>query len=1307
MELRHRRKDGSIFPVEVSANYIEFGGQNYNMAIARNITERKAAEKELLLTSKALNNTNEATYIIKDARFVQVNDGACRMLGYSREEFAAMSVYDIDDDATREIIGNLEETIATDGTIRFERRHTTKDGRTLDVEIVANFFESDGESYSFSAVRDITEQKKAREMLLLQDFALNRINEAVYLIDENSSFHYVNEGACRALGYTKEELLTLGVIDIDPNCTTGWWNIHWDVIKEQKSVMGQTAHKRKDGSVFPIEVSSNYFEYNGVGYSLAVSRDITERLALEEQKDNERMRLFFERQLVGMAITSPQKGWLHTNEKLQQMLGYTHEELTALTWVELTYPDDLAADVEQFERLLKGEIEDYILQKRFVRKDSSLVYANLAVSCVRNDDRSVNYVLALMEDITERKIMEVSLKDANERYIQILDNSTDVIYLIEVTPEGRFVYVDVNAAYEEVTGIPRSVVTGLRVEEIEDETFRAILIDKFNACLNAKSECDYIADYPFPAGIRTFHSVLTPIRDESGRIVRIVGSARDITDRRRMEAELAARERELRALADSSPGMMAVFYMRPDGSVCMPYASPNIYELFGVTVEQVKEDATSILALSHPDDAEMVVRTIDESAQNMSLWHIEYRIVHPTKGIRWMEGNTMPQPHPDGGVVWYGYVHDITGRKEVEETVRLLQHSLEFSLESLFIMDADTDELKFVQVNNATCKTLGYSKEELLGGMGVVDIDPDHNMDALKPHVEELKKVQSFTFETRHKDKNGRIYPVEIRSSYFEHGDKKYILSLTIDITERKQLENELAKERKFLVDAQRVAHTGSWHLDLQNSTLSWSDEAYRIFELDKDSVFDLHATFYEYVHPEDREMVRAPYEESLKTREPYELEHRVLMPDGRIKYVIERCEHAYGSDGTPLCSIGTVQDITERKLMEKELEESHAFLVRLIDSLPDPIFVKDREHRWLILNKANYDFAGIEYGSMIGKTDRDFFPKEEADIFWEKDDEVFASNKVNINEEYFTSSDGATHYIQTIKAAFTGEDGKEYLVGTIRDLSERKKTEEALHSNRNLLHSILESSPGIITFALDKNYRYMAFDSKHVEVMRAIFGKEIAIGMNMLDIIEGEHDKEVAIRSFKRALSGESFVAEEEYGDERLSRKYWRIYYSPICSEDGEIIGLTCFNVDITERRLAEEALKELNETLEEKVNERTAQLADALAFNESIIGAIPDLLFEVDREGRYLNVWAQNEESLAAQKEKLLGRKFEDILSAEATAIALEGIYEAEEKGLSFGKTIKIELADGEHYFELSTSQKGDTFLVISRDITERKSK
>ena len=139
-----------------------------------------------------------------------------------------------------------------------------------------------------------------------------------------------------------------------------------------------------------------------------------EKVEISLRASEERMRFFFERQLVGMAITSPEKAWIQVNDKTCEMLGYSREELASMSWDEMTYPEDLPIDIAAFERLIHGEIDSYMLEKRFVHKDGSLVFANLAVGCVRREDRSVHYLLALMEDITERKRAEESIQNLNK-----------------------------------------------------------------------------------------------------------------------------------------------------------------------------------------------------------------------------------------------------------------------------------------------------------------------------------------------------------------------------------------------------------------------------------------------------------------------------------------------------------------------------------------------------------------------------------------------------------------------------------------------------------------------------------------------------------------------------------------------------------------------------------------------------------------------------------------------------------------------------------------------------------------------------
>jgi PAS domain S-box-containing protein len=139
-------------------------------------------------------------------------------------------------------------------------------------------------AFGIVTLRTSAERRQAEERLRLLDFAVNHVREAAFLTDENGRFHFVNEESCRALGYTRSELLGLGVSDIDPDFPADPWLRHWNALKKQRSLVFESRHRAKDGRVFPVEVSANYFEYRGQGYNLALVHDITERKHSEQER---------------------------------------------------------------------------------------------------------------------------------------------------------------------------------------------------------------------------------------------------------------------------------------------------------------------------------------------------------------------------------------------------------------------------------------------------------------------------------------------------------------------------------------------------------------------------------------------------------------------------------------------------------------------------------------------------------------------------------------------------------------------------------------------------------------------------------------------------------------------------------------------------------------------------------------------------------------------------------------------------------------------------------------------------------------
>ncbi|MEA2100459.1 MAG: ATP-binding protein, partial [Campylobacterota bacterium] len=149
-------------------------------------------------------------------------------------------------------------------------------------------------------------------------------------------------------------------------------------------------------------------------------------------------------------------------------------------------------------------------------------------------------------------------------------------------------------------------------------------------------------------------------------------------------------------------------------------------------------------------------------------------------------------------------------------------------------------------------------------------------------------------------------------------------------VTLNNALESKVQKVDNDLQIAQRMAKVGSWVLNISTNDLKWTSETYNIFELDeKIKYYNLYAEFINRVHPDDRSKLEVSYAKSLQDKRSYNLEHRLLMDDGSIKYVIEHCETIFAKDGTPITSYGTVQDITDRVLIKQELEKKDAYLLQ------------------------------------------------------------------------------------------------------------------------------------------------------------------------------------------------------------------------------------------------------------------------------------------------------------------------------------------------------------------------------------------
>jgi diguanylate cyclase (GGDEF)-like protein/PAS domain S-box-containing protein len=233
---------------------------------------------------------------------------------------------------------------------------------------------------------------------------------------KEGKFLKVNASLCAMLGYSEQELLERSWTDVthpEDSAKTAASVALMEADSATPPSHFEKRYRRKDGSrAYGMASVGIVRRPDGTpDYFVTAVQDITLRKAAQAalQASEERFRRYFELGLFGMAITSPARAMVEVNDKMCEILGYEREELLRIDWATLTHPDDVAADVAQFERVLAGEIEGYFLEKRFIRKDGRAVATNIAVRVVRRADGSPDYFVALMEDISERKAAQEKL----------------------------------------------------------------------------------------------------------------------------------------------------------------------------------------------------------------------------------------------------------------------------------------------------------------------------------------------------------------------------------------------------------------------------------------------------------------------------------------------------------------------------------------------------------------------------------------------------------------------------------------------------------------------------------------------------------------------------------------------------------------------------------------------------------------------------------------------------------------------------------------------------------------------------------
>ena len=308
------------------------------------------------------------------------------------------------------------------------------------------------------------------------------------------------------------------------------------------------------------------------------------------------------------------------------------------------------------------------------------------------------------------------------------------------------------------------------------------------------------------------------------------------------------------------------------------------------------------------------------------------------------DGRTVPvrvavdQVRDTGGrlVATMATIHDLTEVRRAQREERLQRAFYEAIVEHAGTMVVVLDaQGRIVRFNRACESVSGRSSDEVQGRRPWEVLIPLEQAEAVRQEafaaLSESPRAWSGRYTNEWVAADGTRALIDWYNSVLldDDGRLAYVVSVGVDITEHRRIENDLLRNKQRLNEAQRIAQVGSWELDLGSGRLAWSHEVFRIFEIDPAHFGASYEAFLAAIHPDDRAEVDTAYTKSLADRAPYRIQHRLRMPDGRIKWVEERCESTFDVDGKPLLSRGTVQDITELKRAEQSLRDTKALLAQ------------------------------------------------------------------------------------------------------------------------------------------------------------------------------------------------------------------------------------------------------------------------------------------------------------------------------------------------------------------------------------------
>ncbi|MDB6006692.1 MAG: hypothetical protein JWR15_3679 [Prosthecobacter sp.] len=512
----------------------------FNLTLRRRELEELRESEEKFSKAFLANPSGIAITEIETGRYIEVNDSFCKILGYPPEEVIGYTTLDKGVWTSEEERSRILQPLLMGGRLHNQEVQTrTRYGARKTLSLNAEVIELAGRRCIMTLIEDITERKRATEQIELLKVSIDKHFDAAYWMDSNNRFVYVNDSACSALGYAREELLGQSVAIIAPTATPQGLQEVWGQLRETGFFTRESRHRRKDGSEFPVEIVASYVRFEGKEFNCGFARDITGRKQLEsKQAQLASIVESSEDGIIGKTLEGVITSW---NRGAEKIFGYTAAEVIGQPLLRLFPPERQHEEAEILAKSARGETVQHFDTVR-VRKDGRKIFISATISPLRDGTGEVIGSSKIARDITSQREAEQELRWRTAFFEAQVYSAIDGILVVDSAGKKLLQNRRMNELWKIPPLIAEDSDDSKQVQFVLGRVREPEVFAKKLAHLNAHPD-ESSSDVIEQVDGTLLERYSAPVRGSDGRYYGRVWTFHDITERKKLEAQFLRAQR--------------------------------------------------------------------------------------------------------------------------------------------------------------------------------------------------------------------------------------------------------------------------------------------------------------------------------------------------------------------------------------------------------------------------------------------------------------------------------------------------------------------------------------------------------------------------------------------------------------------------------------------------------------------------------------------------------------------------------------------------------------------------------------------